>query len=126
MSMFFRYDATGRIQATGQCPADHLSYYTFEGETLVEGMANAHTQWYDTENEELAEREAPAIQLDGMSISGIPVPCELRITGPVALSTTLDAPELNLSFDVPGTYTLAFEPEHPRWMDKVITLEVAE
>lgn len=127
MSAFFRFGALGRILTVGQCPDGDEHFYEFEGETLVvDQVADAAHQWYDVEAGQLIERETPGIAADGTSFTGIPVPCELRITGPVVLSATLDESGLDITFDVPGTYTLEFIPEHPRWLTETRTLEVPE
>jgi hypothetical protein len=125
MSAFFRHDATGRILATGQCPDGSEPFYEHEGQTLVAGMdADGYRHWYDVASQALREREAPDIQVSGTQVTGIPTPCELRITGPVALNATLDAPVLDLEFDLPGTYCLEFEPMHPRWLPKSFEVTV--
>lgn len=127
MSTWFRHDAMGRVVTVGQCPDGQEHFYEYAGETLVVGpSANTYTNWYDIAAQQLHEREPPVIETVGTRVVGIPVPCELRITGPVVLNATLDEPELTLTFDVPGTYTLEFRPEHPRWLFETVILEVDE
>ena len=127
MSEWFRHDLVGRITTVGTCPDGDVHYYEYADEVLVvDVQADAHRHWYDTDTQQLELREPPAITVDGHTVVGIPVPSVLDITGPAALSATLDEPTLELTFDVPGVYTLRFKPEHPRWLEATVTIEVSE
>lgn len=125
MSSWFTHDALGRILAVGGCPDGDEPEY--DGETTVVGThADIHRQWYDVSTGQLEPRAKPIIVVDGYTLTNIPVPSALEIRGPVTLSTTVEDDTLELTFDVPGTYTLRFEPEHPQWFETTVTIEVSE
>ncbi|NCC26596.1 MAG: hypothetical protein EOM22_00210 [Gammaproteobacteria bacterium] len=126
MSEWFRHDAFGRITTIGSCPDGDEHYYEYADETLVIGVqADPHRQWYNADARRLEFRATPIIGADGHTLTSIPTPCALEVTGPVRMSTLVHDDTLELSFDVPGTYTLRFEPAHPQWTEAVVTIEVA-
>lgn len=125
MSEWYRYEPSGRIVTVGGCADGEEPFYFYPGETLVAGpRVDPHRHWHDIETNEARDRETTDIQAIATTVTGIPVPCALRITGPVTLDAVLDESELSLSFDIPGTYTLVFDPEHPRWLPKTLSMEV--
>jgi hypothetical protein len=125
MSVWFRHDSFGRITTVGSCPNGEEHYYEYADETLVVDMqANPDQQWYDADARRLELRATPIIAVDGHTLTNIPAPCALEITGPVSMSTLVYDDTLELSFDVPGAYTLRFEPEHPQWTEVIVTIEV--
>lgn len=126
MSNWFRYDPTGRITTVGSCPDGDEHYHEYADEAMVIGPhVDPHSQWYDAAARRLELRATPVIGIDGHTLTNIPAPSALEITGPVQLSTLVHDDTLELSFDVPGTYILRFEPAHPQWTEATVTIEVA-
>jgi hypothetical protein len=125
MIEWFRHETDGRITTVGGCAEGEEHFYTYEGETLVVGpRVDPYRHWFDVGSMEVKDREPSGITRSGLAFANIPVPCDLRILGPETVVEMLEEPTLELSFDVPGTYRVEFEPVHPRWLPETFEVTV--
>lgn len=58
---------------------------------------------YYVAHQQVVARPASPVQLEGTTLSQLPVPAELHIDG---VAYALEAPTVTLEFPLPGTYTL--------------------
>lgn len=78
---------------------------------MMEGLAYARAHYVDTStfHPQIRERTACPASLDGLALRSLPLPCQIEITAPLNATRTYDEaddPDLDLSFDHPGTYTV--------------------
>jgi hypothetical protein len=84
------------------------------------------THWYSHAEGVFREREEMgAVLADGV-LSGIPVQCDCTVRGPINTSFVVEPPGANMSFAVPGTYTIRMTPSSPRWVPQTIVVTVDE
>lgn len=111
---FFVHDASGKILRYGSCPQSMVGAQAEAGETVREGTADPGSQYWD--GTQLADRPpmpssidkltAVADGVDVVTISGLPNPTDVRITGPAFDAFEVTDGTLELTFDPPGKYTV--------------------
>lgn len=79
---------------------------------FVEGSYDSATQWYDAATDTVRERQALAIQLDGLRLVDVPAGATVTVDGE---SHVADGTDVELSFDHPGRYavTVSYPPFLP-------------
>jgi hypothetical protein len=80
------------------------------------------TRYVDLDAMVVREKRPSPATLDGLTLSGLPVPCQVAIAIPPDLPTVYawDVPGLNLEFEHPGTYTVTVRA--PAYRDAVFTV----
>lgn len=98
---------TGTILRTGSCP-------------VGQGYLQARKAWeqaevghhdYDTEYHDgtgWAQRSTMLLEASGATVRGLPIPAKAMIEG---VTYDVDDGEVELSFQFPGTYTVAFKAD---------------
>lgn len=117
-SAFTLYDqSTGSIVATVRCEASFIDQQLRPGQGYVAG-AFKHADHYVVAGDAVPRPENPAtldvptIAADGVdvaTVSGIPTGTLATIDGPTIAAIPVDDGSLELTADVPGTYTVRLE-----------------
>lgn len=106
---FVRFDAaTGAITSRGAMGRAQISHERMEVGGIIPGSGHWDTHFVDLEMRQIRERTACPAALDGLTLTGLPVPCSVEITAPGSAPSLYawDEPALTLSFDHPGRYTV--------------------
>ncbi len=101
------YDAAGAIKRTGEVPESMLALQAHNGEFVVEGVAD-DTLHYILNGAVTDKMEITAM-LSGTTISGLPTPATITIER--ARYDVIDG-VAELSFNLPGTYSVLCEAMH--------------
>lgn len=96
-------------------------------EVSEDAVAHPDSQWVDWETLELRDRAEMEIAYNGELVVGIPCQCKLTVAGPIPHNgETVAAGDLAITFDLPGSYNLLFEPMDPKWLPQNVVVEVYE
>jgi hypothetical protein len=81
------------------------------GPTFSELLTFSTTHYVDTAAffPQIRDRLACPAALDGLTLRGLPLPCQIEITAPLGVARVYeeaDSPTLEITFDHPGTYTI--------------------
>jgi hypothetical protein len=112
---FVRYDADGAIVEAGLQGVAFITDRIAAGERVllaltphVAVMQGDPVHHVDPATRRLRERTACPAALDGLTLTGLPVPCRIEITAPGGAPALYpwDEAALTLSFEHPGRYTV--------------------
>jgi len=117
--LFAVYDLTGRIKRTGSAPLSMVGIQAQEGERVVsvfEQVDQATQYVSDLELGTIATKpELGAVidktvvnadGIDSVTISGLPIPTDYRLSGPVQDSAEIDDGSITLRFHFAGDYSI--------------------
>jgi len=102
-----RYDpGTGRIVGTFGCSSPELFEFNMGGDTnYVDGFQDDAVAYVDITASPpvVIARPTQDTQLTGTALTGLPIPCELRVGGE---TFTVEDGEADLAIAMPGTYPI--------------------
>lgn len=126
---YYLADADGRIVATGRCHERVLEQQSRGGATAYPGQASAGQ--YRDDAGEVRDRapwqfpDAATFPADGVTVlvlANIPARSHCTLTGPIAPRTwTEDGGAIEITTNLPGTYTLRIDPPRHQPRTCVIT-----
>lgn len=107
-----------RIQTGAILPAPDLDW----GLGFMPAVDLGTTHYVDLDAMVVREKGPSPVTCDGLTLRRLPVPCQVTIAIPPDLPTVYawDAPELDLEFEHPGTYTVTVRA--PAYLDGVFTV----
>lgn len=117
------YDSVGRIFSVGSGPTNIPIEFAAERAVSDNGAAGYLLGRYDmetmyVENGLVIARPVCPAQLQGLTLSGLPSPCQISINGHVY---ECDDAEAELDFDSPGTYKVVVRAWP--YLDKEFSIE---
>lgn len=114
MKQFVVYSASGQILRAGICAADDMALQARPGEFIVEGRADDIRDC--VVDGVVTPRAVMPVQFDNATVpadgvsavafTGVPVGADVRVTGPAQDAFTAADDVLELTFDLPGAYTV--------------------
>lgn len=127
------FDALGQITKRVTTPAGWAAAQLEDGMSFIEGEGDFRTQYVDPATKTILDKpsfvglpasiDCVANGVDVSTISGLPVPTRAVITGPVNSEVTVVDTTLELTFDLPGTYTV--ELSSLNTLDGEVTINAA-
>lgn len=114
MNNYIVYNERGAILQTGTCPSEMLGLQKSAGRNVMEGTASIESDYVvggaiTARPTMAAAISAQSIAADGVSaitIGDLPAGVELVIHGPVVTSGITDGSVVELTFALPGSYTI--------------------
>lgn len=112
------YDAAdGRIKRFGNAPPDHVAIQAGPGEVAIEGSGSDTGHYVvsgaivprPTMPTSIDKTECLADGVDVVTISGVPNPTDVRVSGPASEVMQVTDGALELTFDVPGRYRILLQ-----------------
>lgn len=129
MSNYTVYDViTGEILRSGACPDDIVSLQAVdESEAVLTVKSNDAANYVDLSGSDpvIADRIPLPHSVDGNVISGLPVPVQVRVDGPLMDAFEVPDGEIEFAPPVPGTYTLTLTAG-AMYLLAVVTLEIPD
>ena len=114
---FVVYNSTGRIWVTG-CSEDSTTAALYPNDHVLFEPGRELLDYVDLSGAmpEIKPCEAMPITVSGTTLSNIAVPATLTLKGPVDIEVALTEPEIVLTADLAGHYTLKIVADDPRWL----------
>jgi hypothetical protein len=95
---------TGAIRKVVTAPQDCLALNVLPGEVFIDGYYDPRTHY--VLDGEAAEKQPMTPVINGLTVSGLPIPCTARIEGQ---TYTITDGALELDADMPGPYEVTLE-----------------
>lgn len=102
MNFIIYTTATGEITKSVQCPEEIIALQCREGETWIEGVQVEDADFYVLD-EQLCERPAFALNVEGRVISGVPAGATVTVEGQ---DYTANGEPIEFEPSIPGAYTI--------------------
>ena len=112
-----------------------MQYYVISESGRIEGKVDTNVLYIPGEGIEVAQeshywdsefklRRVMPVVVTGTRVTNIPSTGTVTVTGPLEYAGPVVGDELNITFDLPGTYTVTITPDGVQWLPTTVTLEV--